>query len=453
MRLGSFIKQNALALALAFDAVALGAYWYLIPRFKRPFEGLMAVLAVLGILTIVAAGKRKRLASAALAVVSVAATVFGLETLERHFRITGLFDKQPVMRLGAAPYAWDPFDPATYVAAKDRARADGVTPEALAEDFGGDVFERLGIEKGRERTRQRGKRVETTQTASEESQWLRDTPIGSELRPNNIYRQYIFDEISGRMLCDGVYTIGPHGFRITRENEKSDQAYVFYGCSFTFGSFINDDQTLPHYFSELFNFNRRVVNLSGSGNGPHHCLRDLQLNHRLGRTGIAPEEVKAVVYTFIDDHAKRIVDAVAVNAPRYALENGKLAYKGTFSDTSDQGRLEQMMNRSRIYPVLRGKLDAKNADGDFELLYAIVGEMHRICRERYGVPLTVVSWSERPETGDRFRALGVRLVEVGEAFDGDWPGMAIKYVLFDGHPGPYGNRMIARRLHEVPAEE
>lgn len=216
MRVGTFFREHATALVLALDAVVLTAFWYLLPAFKRPFEGLLAVAAVLGVLTTVAARKHAWLPTLAMTAASVAFALFALETLERHFKITDWLEKEPAMRLGEPPHAWDPFDAASYLAARERARRDGVEPEALEEHFGGDVFARLGIAKGRERTSYRGRRRVTTESAGEESPWLKETPIGSELRPNALFRQYCRDEASGRMLMDGVYTIGPHGYRNTR---------------------------------------------------------------------------------------------------------------------------------------------------------------------------------------------------------------------------------------------
>lgn len=195
------------------------------------------------------------------------------------------------------------------------------------------------------------------------------------------------------------------------------------------------------------------MNLSGGGNGPHHSLRDMELDYRLGRAGVRPEEVRAVVYSFIDDHAKRVVDSTNINAPRYVVENGRAVYKGTFADAGELGRFRMLLQRSRVYPALRNKFLSKSGGADWELLYAVVGEMNRICRERHGFPLAVVSWSALPETRRRFLDLGVDLVEVSDAFGPDWPGLAIKYLLFDGHPSSYGNKRLARRLRDVLAAD
>lgn len=444
-------EKRAIKLVLAFDAVVLGVFWYLIPNFKRPFEGLMALLAILGVITIVVARRHAWLPSVLLVVVSLSAGAFLLETLERHFTITNLAGGEKPLRLGAGPYDWDPYLPATYMAARKRAEADGVYPQEWKDDFKGDVFAQQGIEKGEVRHRVRGKRAETTEYSGTESPWVKNSPVGVELRPNLLMRQYHQDEDTGTILCDGVYTTGPLGFRNTKDNEESDDVFVFTGCSFTFGAFVNDDQTLPYYFSEARGFGDRVLNFGANGQGPHHVLRELQLNHYLGRAGVDPGQVKAVVFSFIDDHFGRVVSAPSVNSPRYVLENGKLKHMGTFSDTGDTSRLDIMMERSRIYPVLKKRLGG--GVDNVALTYAIVGEIDRLCRERFGVPLTLVSWSADPGTDDRFRNLGVDFFHVREALGEDWRDLAIRYYLLDGHPAPFANHLIAEKLAERFAGE
>lgn len=446
-----FCRKHAVPLVIAFDIVVLGVLWYLVPWLKRPLDGLAPAAGVLGIVTAVVARRSKWLSSAALIVMSLGFSVFALEMAEKTFslssRVAGLFRPKPEIRV-PGKYQWDTLDPETYIAARERALRDGIDRSEIFFELGGDVFAREGIAKRRVRRSEREKSVQILESASEESPWLRDLPLGSELRPNNIFRVYGIDEKSGTILFDGVHRIGPFGYRTTRGDESTDEAYVFMGCSFMFGQYLNDDQTLPHYFSELRGFDKRVVNLAIGGNGPHHSLRDLELDYRLGRASVKPGQVKAVVYGYLDQHASRIINPTPELSPRYVLENGRATYAGTFVDTGELSRLRILLSKSRLYRALRG-----GPQSDFELSYAIFAEMNRICRERYNIPLTVLYWDDTPEAIRRFREMGVRLVLVSDALGKDWNDFNIKYRIFDMHPSPTANRLAAKAVHEALAAD
>lgn len=449
------VKKHGVSIALAIDAVVVGAYWFLIPQFKRPFEGLMIVVAVLGILTAVLSRRSKWLPTASLMIASTAFAVFGLEMSQKFFNVVDFFESKPAIAVSSNKYAWDALDAASYVRAREQALADGADREAFVDDFGGDVFAREGLDKLRVRTHKRGDKIDSLESASEDSPWLRDPPLGSELRPNNVFRQYCYDENLGRMMYDGFCHTGPYGYRVTKGNEESDEAYVFMGCSFTFGSYLSDHQTLPYYFSELHGFGKRVINLAIGGNGPHHSLRDLELDYRLGKAGVKPGQVKAVVYSYMDSHALRVISPTPEDSPRYVLDKGKLELSGTFRNAEDLSRFDILIMRSRIVPRVMEKFQNKNVKGDLDLTCAILAEMSRICRDRYGVPLTLVYWEEDPETLRRFMDMDVRLVLVKDAFEegSAWPEMGVKYKLFDGHPNPYGNKKLAEHVFRVFGDE
>ncbi|MCC8189419.1 MAG: hypothetical protein LIP77_02115 [Planctomycetes bacterium] len=441
-------SRHLLAVVIAADGLVLAGGWYLVPWFKRPLEGLLIALVVLATATAVVAARRgrPRLAAAAMVALSVGLGILGLEMGEKYFSLSGLFEAPPTIAVSGGRYSWDALDPASYLAARERALRDGLNPEALARDFAGDVFAREGVPIRRVRHHTRGKVVNSLESASAESPWLRDPPLGSELRPDNLFRQYCFDEPSGEMLFDGACHTGPYGFRWTRCHEEAEEVYAFMGCSFTFGSYLNDDQTLPHYFSAGLGFDKRVINLAIGGNGPHHSLRDLELQYRLGKAGVAPAAVKAVIYSYMDQHAARVIDPNPPGSPRYVLADGRLVHTGTFASGEGTGRWQVLLDRSRFFSRVREKFVAKTGGRDEELTFAILEAMHRICRERYGVPLTVVYWDDTPAVMARLRRSGITVIPVTEAFGPRWREETILYKIFDGHPSAFANRTLAAHL-------
>lgn len=434
--------------ALAADAVVLAVYWYFIPELKRPFEGLMAVVFGLSAAT-AAAAKPAWLKSAAIFAAALAACIFGLEMAQKFFNIANLFEKNQALAQGTpSRYSYNGMETASYFAAIDRALEDGIDPAVFNADFAGDVFAGVPESELRVRTTRRGDRLERM-ISVRESPYIRETPLGVELRPSFKFREVAEGETVRRTVWDGVTTTTDFGSRHVRCNEESPDVYLFMGCSMMFGMNLSDHQTTPYFFSEAHGFDKRVINTAVGGNGPHHALRDLELNLRPGRAGVRDSQVRGVYYWLLGDHAKRVNSVFPPGSPRYALENGKAVYKGTFADTDDFGRWGIMMSRSRIYPLLRDKLLRKSNTGDLALLHAVMAEMHRICLERYGVPLTVLTWDVSPATDRALREMGVRLVPAADVFGSDWVEKGVLYRLPDSHATVYANRLIGQYLYAL----
>ena len=58
-----------------------------------------------------------------------------------------------------------------------------------------------------------------------------------------------------------IYTIDEFGNRFCKSNKNAKVTYVFMGCSMVFGIGLEDDETLPYYFSKILNFNSNVINI------------------------------------------------------------------------------------------------------------------------------------------------------------------------------------------------
>src|SRR3984957_9673624 len=86
------------------------------------------------------------------------------------------------------------------------------------------------------------------------------------------YHDYRMD-FAGRPIYSVNYTIDRDLLRQTLSCKKGS-AIVFFGCSFTFGEGVNDDQTLPQNFANQLDRKVRVLNLGFSGYGPQQFLRE-----------------------------------------------------------------------------------------------------------------------------------------------------------------------------------
>lgn len=452
-----FVHRHATGLALMFDAVALTVFFCFIPRMRRPFEFLALTVFFLGLFTVLIA-KPGLARNLSLTAAVVGATVFGLEMAEKIWEVTSIFlppaetyrSAPPSPAVSTAPYLWDGRSTADYLAVRERAAREGLSLEALETAFAGDVFAGRDAKTLWTRKVMAGGKIVTWQGLN--NRYSYGAPFGYELTPDNVVRYSCRDTASGRMVVDTKATINGSGFRHTRGNERAEEVYVFIGCSMTFGFGLSDDETLPHYFSESTGFRHNVLNLGVSGYGPHQSLRDLELNLHMDRAGVDDERVRAVVFSLLDDHARRAENPSHPGEPRYVLENGELRFVGPIPDSFVGSRLMALLDRGRIYPKLRsiGQSGLNSPDGEYRwrLAHAILLRMDALCRERYGVGMTVVHWDDDPSVRDPLTAAGIRVIGVDDVFEAGWRHEFIKYAIYDGHPSAYANRHLGMRLVE-----
>ncbi len=134
--------------------------------------------------------------------------------------------------------------------------------------------------------------------------------------------------MGNQLIYDVVYTISDQGVRVTKGDPNGD-TWLFMGCSLMFGEGVNDDETLPAYFSAALGYRANVVNLGFHGYGPHQMLRSLETDRfRLLLHG----SVKQVIYEGIWDHPWRAAghDNWDFYGPSYALSGNGVTYAGPF---------------------------------------------------------------------------------------------------------------------------
>lgn len=100
---------------------------------------------------------------------------------------------------------------------------------------------------------------------------------------------------------------------------------ILFGCSFTYGMGLKDNQTLSYKLSELTK--RPVYNRGYMGWGIQHML--YQVNRKDFYTDINIKEPEYIIYVFIPDHEKRLIQPLYdfFNGEpylRYVEKNGKL---------------------------------------------------------------------------------------------------------------------------------
>jgi hypothetical protein len=95
-----------------------------------------------------------------------------------------------------------------------------------------------------------------------------------------------------------IQTIGPDGWRnVPEQTESPEFNLAFYGCSFTYGTGLADEETFPALVQADF----RAVRVQNRGVGGHGTLQNLLQFRR----DVADGMVQAAVFGIISDHRFR----------------------------------------------------------------------------------------------------------------------------------------------------
>lgn len=125
-----------------------------------------------------------------------------------------------------------------------------------------------------------------------------------------------------------------NGRRVVPNNNDSAKKNVFFlGCSYVFGDGLNDNQTLPYYFSKYSKGSYTVFNYAFSGYGGHQALKIVEEKITKSNS-FKLSDKDCVVYYFIPSHIERAAGYAIwdVYGPRYEVENNKLICKGDFEE-------------------------------------------------------------------------------------------------------------------------
>ncbi len=277
-----------------------------------------------------------------------------------------------------------------------------------------------------------------------------DSELGYRLKPNQHLR--VTWKLREQILVDCSYSTEGSGWRTVPGSVESGDALIFAGCSFTFGSGVGDDSTLPALVAELSGQNR-VINLGVAGYGPQHLLRLLELG-RLDRYLDATRPA-ILIYTLIDQHFARAVGSMQAQLwgrsfPCYVLNGSReLHHLGTFE--------EAQPTRTRWYDLVRS-LDTVSLLGldlpldinhGLTLTAAILSAAseHYLSRVPEGrfVVLIYPGSQYGPEIHQAFNAQPQppELLDLSTLFDPKAPGL---HICEDSHPTREAYARVARAL-------
>jgi hypothetical protein len=198
---------------------------------------------------------------------------------------------------------------------------------------------------------------------------------------------------------DVVYTIDSTGLRMSPPyNEDNGKgAILFFGGSFTFGSGVNDEETMPYAVGVKTNGEYHVYNFAFRGYGPHQMLSALEYGMV---DSIVDEPPRYAIYQAIADHVPRVagLKSWGQHDPRYVLsDDGSATCAGSFDD--DGGvilqRLRSEAMKCRIAEaIVESRRNRHGYDqANIDLFAAVVRSSRDIIETRYkGCEFHVILW-------------------------------------------------------------
>jgi hypothetical protein len=265
------------------------------------------------------------------------------------------------------------------------------------------------------------------------------------------------------VLFDVDYTIDPNGLRTAPPWGKDDLAgtVLFFGCSFTFGEGLKNNETLPYQVGALSGGRYRTFNFGVGGYGPEQMLAEIE-------RGVVQRVVdtppRYAFYTAIPNHVWRVAGRVAWggNAPRYVLDaDGTVHQAGNLGDREPLAlrlglgrRVDAQLKKSAAWQTL-SMGDYRITDEDLRLYFAVVLRSQELLKAQYpGIQFRVILWpsmsgGQQPVTYDKlrdgFRRMGIQ-VDLAEDILPGYSTDRSPFILSsaDKHPNARADRMIAQ---------
>jgi hypothetical protein len=264
-----------------------------------------------------------------------------------------------------------------------------------------------------------------------------------------------------RLLYDAVYTIDQLGRRKTPVEAKRarDKYVLFFGGSFTFGSGVADNETLPYYFGSMSE-NYVPYNYAWGGYGPQHTLAKLE-NYRLR------DEVKEgdgiAIYVFIDDHVKRAVNTMRTfwvhRSPYYFLnEQGQVVRNGNFNEARPllYRLYHDFLLRSNLLKILHVDFPLSIREEHIRLTGKIIAAAKGEFKRQFSNDNFFVLMHPRgsnffgPKLKEFLAKEQVLVLELDDLVQ--WKDSYFINVEFDLHPNANGNRATADALSRIIAD-
>jgi len=269
-----------------------------------------------------------------------------------------------------------------------------------------------------------------------------------------------------RLLYDISYTINKDGLRAAPlcRGIGCKNSILFFGCSFTYGEGVNDDETTPFLVGKVSG--SKVYNFGFHGYGPHQMLSAIE-------HGLVEKVVDSSPrYAFYQTAAFHVARASGNSSwdwhgPKYILTaDGKIKYDGHFDDPLIIRVRNFLLKKSAIYQnFIAGRCEINQggrSEKDIDRYVAIIkAAKNELQRKFPGLEFYVIYWSWDYSTAqdrrivERLHHAGIEVYYITDILP-DFKENPGNYTIpIDGHPNLVANRTIAnyivQHFLQVPA--
>jgi hypothetical protein len=266
-----------------------------------------------------------------------------------------------------------------------------------------------------------------------------------------VFHNIKFAAKTRRVIFDAHYTIDAN---LNRKvvSAPSGPAVAFFGDSFTFGTGLDDAQTLPQIFADLHDRKIGVLNFGFPGYGPQQFLRALETNMF---DSLLRGRVRLFVFQATSYLAPRASCKAGfmMRAPHYELVEGRPIYRGACYQ--QWSVLNQLFANTSLYHAFIEPAFGGPTRSDIDLLIGILGEAAKLAHDKYGAPTLIVyirnsdtylrrSGLTEEDVIRRMRAAGLDVLDA-TLDPRDFPRTPLN-IPGDGHPTGAANAARAKMI-------
>ena len=286
---------------------------------------------------------------------------------------------------------------------------------------------------------------------------LPDSNLGYRIESN--FHGVSSMEVDGLQIYEVEYTSGDTGWRITPTNDISQRHkkfLLFFGGSFTFGTGVENRETLPSR-TALLAQDYHVYNYSNAGYGPSHMLAMLEA----GEISSQVQERQGIaIYVLRPGHVVRVVGAMGVTTkwagrfPYYALDQqNDVVRMGNFDDRRVLKPLYFFLSRRGIVRFAHLDIPLVLKKRHFLLTSRVIQESKNILEHDFDsvdfyvvvYPALKQRWPHIAPVVSFLEAAGVSVLDYRDLLDLE-SGKYFIHKEFERHPSPKSYQEVAARL-------
>ncbi|MFM7021697.1 MAG: hypothetical protein ACKOXB_01870 [Flavobacteriales bacterium] len=281
-----------------------------------------------------------------------------------------------------------------------------------------------------------------------------DKDFGYRAAASHAFEKTMFFNGKEAMRCQ--YSVDSLSRRVTPAFYKNpaDKKYAFFfGCSFTYGFMLNDDQSIPAALAKA-DTNFHSYNYALNGYGTQQLLSTLKMKNI--RREI-PEKEGVFIYPFIDHHVRRVIGDQYVMAnfdwakerPYYVLENDTLLLKGDFSARPLTNFIYRLLHKSYMLEYFGISFPLSAEEEGIALTAKIIDEAYKEYKSKFGNDnfYVLIFPGQKIAIGAYLKEKNIKVLDYSKLYDIENP---LYHIPGDHHPSSKACEIIAKKLaHDI----